>query len=145
MPSLHPPPAEPPVLLPEDPPQVDDILAKIEPWITDHFRETLSSDVPDETQLYGCVNTFLISIFPARRHYMIIPQMLGRVMAEDESEGGSAELGDFGSSGGVHESKHLGKSYSVLIQCHFNSKLIQHLLQLAQKSTRWCLTSLSSK
>lgn len=107
MTSLYPPP---PAIQHEVPPQVDDILAGVEPWILYNLQNTFASDVHYENQLYGSITTFLLSIFPARRRYMIIPQgILRRVMAEDEFDDESENAGDIsiGSTGAVHESRHL--------------------------------------
>ena len=113
----HSTPPDPLALLPEDSPQVDDILAKIELWIMNYLEETLkfSSDVDYESSLHGCISTLLMSIFPARRHYVPHPQaIMGIGTGEDKLDEDPADSGDrsVGSSGGVHdsESKHLGRS-----------------------------------
>lgn len=95
-------------------PDVAEILAGVEPWIVWNLRNTVDSDVHFENQLYGSIVSFLSSVFPARRRYMVIPQgILRRVLNEDEYDDESLNAGDIsiGSTGAVHESRHLRKFF----------------------------------
>ncbi|GJJ11980.1 hypothetical protein Clacol_006218 [Clathrus columnatus] len=111
-------PVLPPPLLHEPPPSVDQLRAQIEHWIIYHLLKTLESNVYYENHLYGPLNSFLASIFPMRRRYMVIPQaILRRALTEDEigrhhpnvsvgSTGAIHEARDIDMSGGVEHSKH---------------------------------------
>ncbi|KAM6489566.1 hypothetical protein JOM56_014985, partial [Amanita muscaria] len=97
----------PPALQSEGSPSSADLIAQIDRWIIYHLKATISSEVHYENQLYGCLNTFLFSLFPPRRQFMTIPQaIIRRAMGADEVD---EDLGNisFGSTGALHESREL--------------------------------------
>ncbi|KIJ40100.1 hypothetical protein M422DRAFT_32375 [Sphaerobolus stellatus SS14] len=78
-------PQLPPQLLPEPLPTVNNLIGQIEPWVIYHLLKTGESNVHYENYLYGPIVSFLTSIFPTRRRYMLIPQaILCRAMNDDE-------------------------------------------------------------
>jgi len=99
----------PPDLKFEGLPSSANLISQIDRWIIYHLKATVSSDVHYENQLYGCLNTFLFSLFPPRRQFMTIPQpIVRRAMEADEID---EDLGNisFGSTGALHESRDLRK------------------------------------
>lgn len=98
----------PPELPLENPPSVNNLITRIDSWIIYHLLRTLESDVHYENQLYGPISSFLASIFPSRRRYMVIPQaILRRAMDDHEIDEDLANV-SFGSTGAFHESRDLG-------------------------------------
>lgn len=95
----------------EGPPSIANLIAQIDRWIIYHLKETISSNDHCENQLYGCLNTFLFSLFPPRRQFMNIPQPIARrtmdALEIDEDLGNVS----FGSTGALHESRDLRKFY----------------------------------
>ena len=107
MATLDTPPQMPPGLQFEQPPSVDNLIAQFDNWVVYHLLRTLESNVHYENQLYGPVSSFLTSIFPSRRRYMLIPQaILRRAMSDDEVAEDLANV-SIGSTGAFHESRHL--------------------------------------
>jgi hypothetical protein len=96
-------------LIMENVPTVAAHANSIEPWIIWNMKSSILANVHYENQFYGPENTYLNAIFPYRRRFSVIPQaMVRRVMSEDEIW---EDLGNIsiGSSGGIHESRDLGK------------------------------------
>ncbi len=92
-------PPVPPPLQHQNPPTFAALITQVDPWVIYHFRLTLLSNVHYENQLYGVLTLFFSSIFPMRRHFMVIPQgLLQKVLNADDVE----DLADvsFGSAGG---------------------------------------------
>jgi hypothetical protein len=54
----------------EDPPSFANLITQIDRWIIYHLKATINSEVHYENQLYGCLNTFLFSLFPPRRQFL---------------------------------------------------------------------------
>ena len=105
----------PPPLQYEIPPSVPGLIAQIDPWVIYHLKNTILFNVHFENQLYGVINSFHTSIFPLRRHLMIVPQaIIRRAMDAEEVE---EDLGNvsFGSSGAFHESRYLRMLQFLLI------------------------------
>ncbi|KIJ33048.1 hypothetical protein M422DRAFT_35645 [Sphaerobolus stellatus SS14] len=101
-------PQLPPQLLPEPLPTVNNLIGQIEPWVIYHLLKTVESNVHYENHLYGPITSFLTSIFPTRRRYMLIPQaILRRAMNDDEVRRHGPNV-SIGSTGAFHESRHLG-------------------------------------
>ena len=108
MATLDSPAQMPPRLRPEQPPSVDNLIAQIDDWVIYHLLRTLESDIHYENQLYGPISSFLGSIFPSRRRYMLIPQaILRRAMNDSEVAEDLANV-SIGSTGAFHESRDLG-------------------------------------
>lgn len=97
-------------------PTVNQIKAQIDPWVVYNLKETIKSDVHFENQLYGPWNTFLISVFPPHRRFMVIPQALVRRAITDPDEV-DEDLGNisFGSTGAIHESRDMGQFSNIYI------------------------------
>ena len=101
----------------ETPPTVLYHLSQIQPWVTNHLKSTILSNVHYEHQLYGPLNTFLTSIFPISWRFMIIPQgLLRKVVESDKYLDEDENMGDvsIGSTGGLHESRNL-RTYTTLL------------------------------
>ena len=96
----------PPPLRYEIPPTVPGLMAQTQHWLLYHLQATISSNVHYENQLYGVMNSLLLSAFLLQRQFMIIPQGLLRKALNEEEEWELANV-SFGSSGGVHESRNL--------------------------------------
>jgi hypothetical protein len=109
MPGLDLPLGPLPKLTFETPPTVPDLLGQIPPWVANHLKSTIQSNVHYEHQLYGPLNTFLASIFPISRRFSVIPQGLLRKVVEPDAEDEDEDecMGDIsiGSTGGLHESR----------------------------------------
>ena len=67
------------------PPTVLCHLSQIQPWVTNHLKSTIQSNVHYKHQLYGPLNTFLTSIFPISQRFMIIPQALLRKVVDSDT------------------------------------------------------------
>lgn len=106
MPTLDLPAHMPPDLQIEEPPSVDELIAQIDDWVIYHFLRTLESNIHYENQLYGIITTFLVSIFPPSRRYMVIPQALIRRTLRNDEVDDLANV-SIGSTGGYHESRAL--------------------------------------
>jgi hypothetical protein len=91
----------------ETPPSVPDLITQISPWVFGHLQTKIRSGVHFEHQLYGDFNSFLTSIFPTKRMFMIKPQGLLRKVLEDVDENMDVS---FSSTGGCHESRNLRMS-----------------------------------
>ena len=69
---------------------------------------TLESNIHYENQLYGPISSFLTSIFPSRRRYMLIPQAIFRRPMSDSEVAEDLANVSIGSTGAFHESRDLG-------------------------------------
>ena len=83
MATLDTPAQMPPGLQLEQPPSVNNLIAQIDDWVIYHLLRTLESNIHYENQLYGPISSFLTSIFPSRRRYMLIPQAIFRRAMND--------------------------------------------------------------
>jgi hypothetical protein len=106
----------PATILHENPPTVDELIGRVDPWVFYHLRSTID-DFRYENQLYGIMNTFLQSVFPPGRRFMTSPQFLLRralgLEEIDEDLSGTS----FGSTGGLHRSRDV-------CSCYFAQKLM---------------------
>lgn len=107
MATLDTPAQMPPALQHENPPNVNNLIVQIDSWIIYHLLKTLESNVHYENQLYGPIFSFLTSIFPTRRRYMVIPQAMFR-RAVNVNEADDLANVSIGSTGAYHESRNLG-------------------------------------
>lgn len=98
----------PPGLQLEQPPSVNNLIAQIDDWVIYHILKTLESDIHYENQLYGPISSFLTSIFPCRRRYMVIPQAIFRRALSDSEVAEDLANVSIGSTGAFHESRDLG-------------------------------------
>ena len=91
----------------EDPPTINQLISRIDPWVLYHLKSVISSEVHYENQLYGPINSFISSIFLTSRRFMNIPQaLLRRPLDESQVDEHLANI-SFGSTGGLHESRNL--------------------------------------
>ena len=108
----------PPDLHVENPvPTINQIKAQIESWVVYNLQKTIKSDVHFENQLYGPWNSFLTSVFPPHRRFMIIPQALVRRAITDPDDV-DEDLGNvsFGSTGAIHEARTMGEFFLMYYQ-----------------------------
>ncbi|KAF8066521.1 hypothetical protein FPV67DRAFT_1449709 [Lyophyllum atratum] len=108
MPDLDFPILQPPDLQAENRPTVNELKARILPWVAYNFQKQVGSNVHYENQLYGPWNSFLSSIFPLERQFMVIPQAIIRRVITDPADI-DEDLGNVsaGSTGAIHESRHM--------------------------------------
>jgi len=126
MASLDQPVQLPAPLLNEIPPSIANLIAQIDPWVIYHLKQTVLSGIHYENQVYGVINSFVISIFPLRRRFMVVPQaLIRRAMDADEV---NEDLGNIsiGSTGGLHESRNLRTLYPLLKSCYTSRTFCLH-------------------
>ncbi|CAA7265682.1 unnamed protein product [Cyclocybe aegerita] len=105
MPNLYDPIQNPGPLQDQDRPTPQMIVDDIHDWIVWELRTTVNSNTTDEHQLYGAWTTFLHEAFPPSGRFLISPQApLRRVVEENEQDDSDTS---FGSTGALHEAKHL--------------------------------------
>jgi hypothetical protein len=107
MATLDAPAQMPPALQHENPPNVNNLIFQIDSWIIYHLLKTLESNIHYENQLYGPISSYLTSIFPTRRRYMVIPQAIFRRAINIDEVEDLANV-SIGSTGAYHESRNLG-------------------------------------
>ncbi|PBK64187.1 hypothetical protein ARMSODRAFT_1088115 [Armillaria solidipes] len=82
-------------------------MASLDYWAIFNLRNVNMSNIHYENQVYGATNTYLQAIFPLKRQFSIIPQALLRRMMEPDEVEEDWDNVSLGSSGGLHEARHL--------------------------------------